>query len=315
MVKLKPQFEVTVIPARREYPRVYMLVGAGGTGARLAALLPKMVNPGEKIIIVDGDHVETKNLSRQHFLPADVGHPKADVVARRIKAAIPPGIGESVDIISIAEKFEYPRSAAMAYINASIPVAWPMVILGCVDNHEARNMIKAYAERRASGVVWIDCGNDMRWGQVVMSFYRVAVNLSEPFLRASKVGIEYMRRNGTPHIFQFDGISRYAPGLYLPPPPDEVAADCGVRLDTQTVAANNMAATAAGAMLAQVIDGLPISTPCVEFSTVPPIMNARAFPPASAFQFTKTKSWWIEPKPKEAKSDGQPAKTETATVV
>lgn len=323
MTKLKPQFEITVARVR-DYPRVYMLVGAGGTGARLAALLPKLVSPNDKIIIVDGDRVETKNLSRQHFLASDVGHLKADIVARRVKAALPPGIGDSVEITSIPERFEYPRSAAMSHLAGAVPSAWPLVMLGCVDNHEARNMMRTYSNRRGgSGAIWIDCGNDMRWGQVVMSFSNVRVRLSDSFLRSTRAGQQFLHsfsewvliNNGPTTLFTFDAIAKYAPTLLEPPPPDLTAADCGVRLDTQTVAANNMAATAAGAMLAQVIDELPISVPCVEFSTAPPIMNARPFPTASAFNYMKRREWFIEPKPKEEKKNGQANAPEAAQPV
>jgi len=310
MIKIKPQFEVSVRPGAN---RVFALIGAGGTGARLGMLLPRLVSPGDTIYVVDGDSVETKNLSRQHFLAGDVGQPKADIIARRIQASMPPAVKDNVQVISIAEKFEYPMSSFTRLVGSPAQL---MIILGCVDNYEARNMAYAFANRAYRPRIYIDCGNDMRWGQVVMNLQNVVVEINQSWLKSSKLGAQVLKHYGPEFQFSFDSMKHYAPGLLEPPPaPTEVAADCGIRLDTQTVSANQMAATAAGALLAQLLDGLPISAPCVEFSTVPPIMNARAFPPASPYHWNHSEhnSWFTSP-PKE-KADGAQAKTETGVPV
>lgn len=159
MAKHKP---VRVLdPARSQLT----IVGCGGTGG---ALLPQAarllyglkelrrgVTPplfGEqppdgvpKVLLVDGDEVERKNLFRQNFLANDLNRPKALVLAERYGAAF--GL----------EVAAYPR-----YVNAAtdftalIPEGG--VVVGCVDNAKTRRLLHDRLSRY-SDVVYVDAGN------------------------------------------------------------------------------------------------------------------------------------------------------------
>src|SRR5688572_3687924 len=76
----------------RPRPLQIILVGAGGTGARMAPDIARLLNRGDSLIIVDPDTVEEKNLIRQHFVRPDVGRYKAEVVAQRATIAAAPGV-------------------------------------------------------------------------------------------------------------------------------------------------------------------------------------------------------------------------------
>lgn len=78
---------IELYPDRLGYPVV--MIGAGGIGS---IVLPLLVKCGpRKITIWDDDIVEPVNLAQQGFDSADVGFPKASVLARRA-AAINPNI-------------------------------------------------------------------------------------------------------------------------------------------------------------------------------------------------------------------------------
>ena len=66
-------------------PLRVVVVGAGGTGGRLIPPLMQILKRGDVVAIVDGDHVEDRNLARQNFRTRDVGENKAEVMARRYR--------------------------------------------------------------------------------------------------------------------------------------------------------------------------------------------------------------------------------------
>ena len=71
-------------------PATVVQVGAGNIGSYLAPLLARTLAPsGGRLLIIDRDRVETKNLANQDYRPADVGRPKAEVLAERIRGQVP----------------------------------------------------------------------------------------------------------------------------------------------------------------------------------------------------------------------------------
>ena len=67
-------------------PVKIIMLGAGGTGGYIAPHLYRLLHTLErpvKVIIVDGDIVEEKNLIRQNFVASDIGRNKAQVLAER----------------------------------------------------------------------------------------------------------------------------------------------------------------------------------------------------------------------------------------
>lgn len=160
-----------------------LLVGCGGTGGYLASNLARFISvineqlikkdeEPVKLFFADGDIVEEKNLSRQHFIAQDISKNKAVTLASRYSAAFGIEIGvvpkdiESLDDIDflIDERRDMNRSD---------------LIIGCVDNHASRRLINRWfkGERNTNedgfsyrGLFWIDSGNEESSGQVICGY-------------------------------------------------------------------------------------------------------------------------------------------------
>ncbi|WP_008318599.1 ThiF family adenylyltransferase [Leptolyngbya sp. PCC 6406] len=140
------------------------LIGCGGTGSFLVQLLCRVVlmlqeqGRGAKLVLVDPDGVEAKNITRQCFCGAEVGSNKAHTLARRYGAAL------GLPITAIAEPFS-PRMPDCGRQCLT-------VLCGCVDNAEARRSILAALDlgnsrRDLPMTWWIDGGNSEHHGQVL----------------------------------------------------------------------------------------------------------------------------------------------------
>ncbi len=98
-----------------------------------------------EVLLCDQDVVERPNVVRQDFLPADVGRPKALVLAERMAGA-----------------YALPVCAYPRYVKDTTPletlVPEGAVVVGCVDNAATRRVLheklSAYRD-----VVYIDAGN------------------------------------------------------------------------------------------------------------------------------------------------------------
>lgn len=144
------------------------LIGAGGTGSHTAQHLARMMASGglaaervESLTIVDYDQVEPKNVGRQLFIPADVGKPKAEVLARRYSAAY----GLKLSWL--------PEAFTGKLLGETIPAGslrTPTILIGAVDRASARleilTAVKKYTGSRQA-VYWFDAGNGQSRGQVV----------------------------------------------------------------------------------------------------------------------------------------------------
>lgn len=97
------------------------IIGCGGVGSWLVPKLAKVVNP-RSIVLVDGDSLETKNLDRQLFDPAQVGEKKATALAAKYGTE------------SIPEYFSLGSLETLKRRD---------VIFGCADNHASRRAILA----------------------------------------------------------------------------------------------------------------------------------------------------------------------------
>lgn len=97
------------------------------------------------VLLCDGDVVERKNVIRQDFAPADVGRPKALVLAERYSAAYsltvrayPRYLGRDTDLADIA-----PEGG---------------IVAGCVDNAPTRRLLHDRLSDYTD-VVYLDSGN------------------------------------------------------------------------------------------------------------------------------------------------------------
>jgi len=146
-----------------------VLVGCGGTGSFFAQHAARLAwHARDKgitfdMLFVDPDAVEERNVGRQLFVPAEVGHPKAQVLATRYSRAFGLRIGWHVDKFghSHVARGLHPRDDRL------------YLVVGCVDNTDARAAIDeslsilARSDRRGSHIYWwLDCGNHDTNGQV-----------------------------------------------------------------------------------------------------------------------------------------------------
>lgn len=226
-----------------------VLVGAGGTGARIAPVVAKLLRPDISLHIVDNDIVEERNIYRQHFVRRDIGRPKAEVVFARAAAAValPNNVMNPNDTAPLVQLRYYTQTVQEYFESNSAYHHASTLYIGCVDNVKARQAIMDHICRRLGGV-YIDLGNSMKYGQAIVSFKS--------------------------HEGSYEGIRVHAPQLLQT---DSGEESCAIRMDDQTVMANQMSATVGGALVASVLDGYPISQPFVEFSTQPPSVQGKGW--------------------------------------
>lgn len=144
-------------------PGGIFVIGAGGTGSYVMMLLARELCSMEKkpkLYVCDGDNVEQKNLKRQHFTATDVGVNKAEALAKRYSEALGLEIGFKPSFVETVDEFK-------ALFESE---AGPTLVITCVDNIKTRlNIKKAIAAIDSRNVYWIDCGNEAKGGQVVLS--------------------------------------------------------------------------------------------------------------------------------------------------
>jgi len=216
-----------------------VLVGLGGSGSQTARTLCRVVydlrqrghhTPALKF--VDPDIVEMKNVGRQMFTQADVGKPKAVVLASRFNLAM----GMNID--AYVEPFDAEKHATR----------YGSLIVGCVDNHLAR------LELSEANALWLDCGNARTSGQVCIgsSADRMLVQ-------------RCIKSNQFTHLpnaaLLFPQLLEPEPTL-APVPTPTPTASCADLVETadQHLLVNDQIGIIAGEYLYKLLNGLPVTT-------------------------------------------------------
>lgn len=236
-------------------PTMVLVVGAGGTGARVVPPLTQMLRPNDHLIIIDHDIVEDRNLLRQHFSSRDIGSPKAMVLAQRYRK-------NGITTSAIQDKVTAANSAAMLgqLGVGGLPQPRPqsLIIIGCVDNPAARVGINALLDNlRHSGLpsaAWIDVGNETRVGQVLLTLKNWP----------GKVAGQYA---GGPVNINLPGLQKAMPQLLRSSAAD-AEESCGMRIDLQSVQVNHLAAAAAINCVSWLLLGIPFTSCGAFFSTL-----------------------------------------------
>ena len=115
-----------------------LVIGAGGLGS---AALPYLAAAGVgRIAIVDGDHVELKNMQRQ-VLHTELGRNKAESGAERLRALNP---DVTVEVISEYLTAERARELFVGYD----------LVLDCTDTFGAKFMLSDAAEAVGARLIW-----------------------------------------------------------------------------------------------------------------------------------------------------------------
>lgn len=211
------------------------LVGCGGTGsfvalhlARLAYHVRERHNRHINITFIDPDIVESKNIGRQNFCPAEIGQRKAYALAWRYGRAF--GLPISYQI----KKFDH--SDLIVKNEAQI-------LIGCVDNNHARTDMHKAMQAQVNGKTWwLDCGNDEHDGQVLIGNDAKTIN---PVI--SDLG--FCSRLPLPTV-QHPELLNLLPELIAPEP--ESCADLAIR-EAQSLMINQMVAAHAANYLARLI--------------------------------------------------------------
>ncbi|MBR5618633.1 MAG: ThiF family adenylyltransferase [Clostridia bacterium] len=115
------------------------VVGCGGLGTNAAVHLCGM-GIG-RLLLIDGDTVETRNLNRQFFYtPADVGAPKCVLLERRLGAYAPDCAADALQKnITCADDLDCLQDAD--------------VVLAAVDNNPARRLLNDFCKTRGVPLV------------------------------------------------------------------------------------------------------------------------------------------------------------------
>ncbi len=136
-----------------------LVVGCGGTGGFVAEGLCRLLSGSDiPLMLIDHDRVEPHNLIRQNFYAGDVGKFKSQALAERLSLQFRQRIGFSV----------YPYMNDLIgedYGGGLMRPAVQGLIIGCVDNAEARRTI---GRTLHFGNWWLDAGNGLSSGQVLL---------------------------------------------------------------------------------------------------------------------------------------------------
>lgn len=207
----------------------FILVGAGGNGARVVPPLMQILYPGDHLSVIDHDVVEERNLGRQHFAPGDVGRYKALVLSERYRRRT---AGTDLRISSHTAQLTEANARDMIAGIGTPERTQATILIGCVDNAIAR---KAMLTAMGTGLpmAWVDVGNAFKDGQVVLTLQNWPAQVK---LDGVPVG---------PMNVNLRGMELAMPQLLVTQPGDAEEASCRDRVDLQSVMINVQAASMA----------------------------------------------------------------------
>src|SRR5262249_37876691 len=108
------------------------VVGAGGNiGSHLVSHLGRLAAV-DRVTLIDLQRYEEKNLQGQNITPADVGQPKAEVQARRLRV-----INPALEVRAIVDDVA----------NVPLGLLRGSAVLGCLDSRAARRAVQFSAWR------------------------------------------------------------------------------------------------------------------------------------------------------------------------
>jgi hypothetical protein len=277
-----------------------ILMGAGGTGARVATMLSKMLRRNDRIVIIDPDVVEERNLHRQHFIQRDVGRMKSQVIGDRLKIEAA-RVGFQVESIVGALTTDVLANIWHSFQDCDYVAP---IVLGCVDNRTARAEVwKLLSGGDYTPMAYIDAGNELRGGQVVLSLstwpmwsvmgenFRAVWDDKRKGLSPAQVQEYRGDLSGFQGHVSAATLHNLFPALLKREEKTEGPA-CELVIDLQSVAANALAATWMGVMLSWLVDEVPTSTLGVAFSS---LGTMTTFPVVEA-TVTPRGTVWVGPK-------------------
>lgn len=142
-------------------PWTVCVVGCGGTGGAFIKEFGRYLlgNRDVRMILIDGDRVEERNGERQPFSKKDVHRFKAEALEEGLKAM---GVRKE-QLISVPEYLDTVQQLTAILASQK---GRNVILLGCVDNHRARQVMhKAFYG--SADMVYLDSGNEFLHGEVV----------------------------------------------------------------------------------------------------------------------------------------------------
>ncbi|MEM1007584.1 MAG: ThiF family adenylyltransferase [Myxococcota bacterium] len=289
-----------------------VVVGCGGTGGflvpNLARLLANLPDFEGTLTLLDGDVVETKNLTRQNFISADLGAPKAQVLAERYSAAFGTRIAFCDQYLKGQDMLESLTPNTNRGAN---------IVVGCVDNHRTRQVIARWFRKRR-GRIWIDAGNEELTGQVICG-----INLSpyNPYRKTRKG--KSQKLFGLPCVADlFPEVEGDKKAVFN----DERSCAERAAENPQNIATNIMAANALLVYLQQVLLGQGLRSHGVFFSAqqastdlmlnLPERLDVRSWPGYKGkIPFVKTESRTSKKAARRKAAEAEMARREEASML
>lgn len=169
------EFEIDPFLQNPGHPLKVALIGAGGTGSQVAAILGRMDvglkalnHPGFNVTVFDFDTVSMSNVGRQLFNESEIGMNKAFLMASKINRYF------GTNWQGIPEKFPNDKGIGEKNFN---------IVISCVDNVKARKQIfneicknrsihfrngNIYYDKYT--LIWLDFGNGKDFGQAILNY-------------------------------------------------------------------------------------------------------------------------------------------------
>lgn len=167
-----------------------IVTGIGGTGATIAYELAHMASNSSKnikLVFIDGDIIESKNLNRQKFIINDLNNYKARVTAKRCRKAY------NIEIENISD---YIVGKDCLYDLIRKYKGYTPILLGCSDSLKLRylfcNAIKEinYESDLPKDIVYIDAANNIDYGQVIFTYIKNGNPLTPDYFENSPASLE-----------------------------------------------------------------------------------------------------------------------------
>lgn len=169
----------------KQYNYHVLCIGAGGTASYFLKEISRFIayldvekkKRIKSLAVIDGDLVETKNLSRQAFFSEDEGWNKATVQACQLNEAFfeddslnwnayPTYVTTMEELDAIYQnQIEKGRTS---YYGNTEKVDVPFII-GCVDNDGCRMLCEEYFNQHED-CIYFDSGNEMYTGEVIFAY-------------------------------------------------------------------------------------------------------------------------------------------------
>ncbi len=147
-----------------------IVVGCGGTGSLTMGYLARLYREtyGVNFYLIDGDHVEQKNLERQSFSGCDVGVGKAEALADEVMS-----VGVDPSRVMFLNKYIVSREDLSGFCGKVT------ILIGCVDNHRARQVLHE-AFYHLKTCIYIDSANEFDSGEVCIGVRINGENIAPP---------------------------------------------------------------------------------------------------------------------------------------